>query len=1074
MSRLLLVSNRLPLTVRASNGVAVAPSSGGLVAGLRGPHERSGGTWIGWPGDVSHLTEAQRSRLDRELADVRCVPVYLTPEEVSRYYDGFSNAVLWPLFHYLLDRIPPTSQDWDAYRAVNERFAEATARAWRPGDVVWVHDYQLVLVPQLVRQRVPHARIGFFLHIPFPASEVLRILPWREQVLEGMLGADLVGFHTHSYRSHFSSSVLRILGIPTRGEDIYVDGRQIRLGVFPIGVDAHAFCQLADDPEVRREADALREEHRGQKILLGIDRLDYTKGIPWRLLAFERLLEQEPRWREKVRLVQIAVPSRDNVPSYQVFRRQVDELVGRIEGAFSTVDWMPIHYVHRSLDMRQVVALYRAADVMLVTPLRDGMNLVAKEFVTCRTDEDGVLVLSELAGAAAEMGEALQVNPYDIEGMAQAFGMALTMPDEERRLRMRSLRHRIAARDVHHWAQSFVDALEAAAPVATSQVVLSSMDDLEALAARMRSADHLLLLLDYDGTLVPFARSPELAAPDGELRDLLAALAAKPGARVHVVSGRRRDTLERWLGDLPLGLHAEHGYWSRAARGEPWVGTDASVVEDAPHRGHPRDDGNAGRARGDEDGEPGLALAHGGSGARRRTCRGAVAAPRGRHEGAARGARARREGDRGEAARREQGERRAPRPGSVGLAGGRASSTDEPAAHDRRDGRRRDRRRSVPRAPRRGHRHQRRLPPERGALPGGQTARGAGAARQPGGPSLSRRSNWRSGFFRRSRTSRVRCRTRIGLDATLRVLRLPHDDPRRAGRVSRRRDGRCVRYVGGRIRGPPRQRFRASPQRRRVRRGVQQRSFARRRRPRRRRADGERRCRQRRRGGRAVGQCRLRAQQQVVHRPSRRHALRPRTRRLPQRTGVRQRHLRSGDQQAGRVRLRGGAGRLPHRGDVQGGRLRRSGHACRRIQLEVGRRDGALLRRQGHRDHDGQRLRRVRHRVQRLERRVVPVLRADVLLPRLRGQRCLLVALLLAVVHPQLVRRERLRRQLLGAVLPARHPLRERRRGDQRLLLVLVAFQRSRLRSGVRATPRRSRPGALRMCAAPCRPRRAV
>jgi trehalose 6-phosphate synthase/phosphatase len=579
MARLLLVSNRLPLTVRASNGnVGVAPSAGGLVAGLRGPHERSAGSWIGWPGDVSQLTEAQRLRLDRELADLRCVPVYLSPEEVSRYYDGFSNAVLWPLFHYLLDRIPPTSQDWDAYRAVNEKFAEATARAWRPGDVVWVHDYQLVLVPHLVRQRVPHARIGFFLHIPFPASEVLRILPWREQVLEGMLGADLVGFHTHTYRSHFSSSVLRILGISTRGDDIYLDGRQIRLGVFPIGVDARAFGDLADDPQVRREADAIREENRGQKILLGIDRLDYTKGIPWRLLAFERLLEREPRWRGKVHLMQIAVPSRDNVPSYQEFRRQVDELVGRIDGSFSTVDWIPIHYVHRSLEMRHVVALYRAADVMLVTPLRDGMNLVAKEFVTCRTDEDGVLVLSELAGAAAEMGEALQVNPYDIEGMAQAFDTALTMPDEERRLRMRSLRQRIAARDVHHWAQSFVEALGSAAPAVPSQVVLSSMDDLEALAARLRSADHLLLLLDYDGTLVPFARAPELAAPDRELRDLLAALAAKPGTRVHVVSGRRRDTLERWLGDLPVGLHAEHGYWSRASRGEPWTGTDASVA----------------------------------------------------------------------------------------------------------------------------------------------------------------------------------------------------------------------------------------------------------------------------------------------------------------------------------------------------------------------------------------------------------------------------------------------------------------------------------------------------------------
>src|SRR5579884_1749929 len=460
MARLILVSNRLPVTVKVDRGeLAVARSAGGLATGLRGPHEKSGGLWVGWPGDVSRMTAAQQRQLETHLDELRCVPVYLTPGEVSRYYGGFSNAVLWPLFHYLLDRIPPTSQEWDVYRAVNRKFADAVARVWRPGDLVWVHDYQLVLVPQMLRARIPGATVGFFLHIPFPASEVLRILPWREQVLEGMLGADLVGFHTFTYRSHFSSSVLRVLGIPTQNERIYVDGREVRLGVFPIGVDARTFGALADDPEVLREVGAIRAEARGERILLGIDRLDYTKGIPRRLLAFERLLERGPHWRGKVRLVQIAVPSRDKVPSYQEFRRQVDELVGRINGAFSTVDWIPIHYVHRSLAPRQVVALYRAADVMLVTPLRDGMNLVAKEFVTCRTDEDGVLVLSEFAGAAAEMGEALQVNPYDIDTMAQAYDEALTMPEEDRRVRMRALRQRIAARDVHHWAESFIDAL---------------------------------------------------------------------------------------------------------------------------------------------------------------------------------------------------------------------------------------------------------------------------------------------------------------------------------------------------------------------------------------------------------------------------------------------------------------------------------------------------------------------------------------------------------------------------------------------------------------------------------------
>jgi trehalose 6-phosphate synthase/phosphatase len=578
--RLVLVSNRLPVTVKVERGdVAVVRSSGGLATGLRGPHEESGGLWIGWPGDVARMTEPQRKKLDAHLEELRCVPVYLSSAEVSRYYDGFSNAVLWPLFHYLLDRIPLHSQEWEVYRAVNERFADAIARVWRPGDLVWIHDYQLCLVPKMLRARIPGATIGFFLHIPFPASEVLRILPWREQILEGMLGADLVGFHTFTYRSHFASSILRVLGISTPGDRVVVDGREIKLGVFPIGVDAQMFGKLAEDPEVLAEVASIREGARGERILLGIDRLDYTKGIPRRLLAYERLLEREPRWRGKVRLVQVAVPSRDKVPSYQEFRKTVNEHVGRINGAFAQVDWVPIHYVHRSLTEKHVVALYRAADVMVVTPLRDGMNLVAKEFVTSRTDEDGVLVLSEFAGAAAEMGEALQVNPYDIETMAQVYSDALRMPEEERHLRMRALRQRIASRDVHHWARSFIEALGGARAADGAKAALTSGEDLAALAARLRSAPHLVLLLDYDGTLVPFARAPDLATPDRALRELLTALATKPGVRVHIVSGRSRETLERWLGNLPIGLHAEHGYWSRDAPAVAWTAIrDVSVA----------------------------------------------------------------------------------------------------------------------------------------------------------------------------------------------------------------------------------------------------------------------------------------------------------------------------------------------------------------------------------------------------------------------------------------------------------------------------------------------------------------
>ena len=573
MGRLILVSNRLPLTVKSDkNTVTVVPSAGGLVTGLRGPHERSNGFWVGWPGDMSRLRAAQRATLDAQLAAQRFVPVALSAAEVSRFYDGFSNAVIWPLFHYLLDRIPLEPPGWDMYQYVNEKFADVVAAQYQPGDVIWVHDYQLMLVPALLRQRLPSARIGFFLHIPFPASEVLRTLPSRAQILEGMLGADLIGFHTHTYLRHFSSSVMRILGIATHGDDVRHAGRETRLGTFAMGIDTKSFTALAQDEAVIAELQGIRAACGGQRMLLGIDRLDYTKGIPRRLLAFERLLERQPRHRGRVQLVQIAVPSRDKVESYQDYRRQVDELVGRINGAFGTVDWVPIHYVLRSLTDRHVVALYRAADVMLVTPLRDGMNLVAKEFVTCRTDEDGVLVLSEFAGAAAEMGEAVQVNPYDVDALASAYEVALTMPKEERRFRMRALRSRILSRDVHLWARSFIDTLASCGERASPEQKLSTREEIDNLSLQLRSSHRLLLLLDYDGTLVPFARAPELAVPDGELVALLAKLAARPNTELHVVSGRTHDTLDRWLGALPIGLHAEHGFWSRGiSPREPWA-----------------------------------------------------------------------------------------------------------------------------------------------------------------------------------------------------------------------------------------------------------------------------------------------------------------------------------------------------------------------------------------------------------------------------------------------------------------------------------------------------------------------
>ena len=569
--RLLTVSNRLPVCARVTpEELRVTASSGGLATGLGSCHERADALWIGWPGEVSNATPAQMEKLTHELLERRLVPVGLSPDLVSRYYHGFANRVLWPTFHYLIDQLPVDDAGWDAYQAANAAFAQAVADVYRPGDTIWVHDYQLMLVPALLRSRIPDARIGFFLHIPFPSSEVFRILPWRREILDGVLGADLIGFHTFAYMRHFMTSLLHIGGLEADVDRVRIGSREVRVGVFPMGVDAAAFEGLAADPEVMARADAIRREAGGRRIVLGIDRLDYTKGIPRRLEAIDALMQRHPGLRDQMRYVQVAVPSRGDVDEYRQFRVAVEQRVGRLNGAHGTISSLPVHYIHQSVPTTELAALYAAADVMLVTPLRDGMNLVAKEFVATRADEDGVLILSEFAGAAAELNGSITVNPYDIAGVADAIERALTMPAAERRVRMRNLRRGVIANDVAAWARSFVSRLEEA-PHAAPLVSVPIGQSLVSTLLDARRTRPLRLLLDYDGTLVPLARSPELAKPDDELLGLVGQLAATPGVQVDLVSGRPYETLEWWFGHLPIALWAEHGLWHRSSVGAEWA-----------------------------------------------------------------------------------------------------------------------------------------------------------------------------------------------------------------------------------------------------------------------------------------------------------------------------------------------------------------------------------------------------------------------------------------------------------------------------------------------------------------------
>ncbi|MBL8923648.1 MAG: bifunctional alpha,alpha-trehalose-phosphate synthase (UDP-forming)/trehalose-phosphatase [Myxococcaceae bacterium] len=567
--RVIVVSNRLPITVRREGGeVRVERSSGGLATGLKAVHQRSGGVWVGWPGFAGAPADEHRADLEERYAALGVVPVTLSADEVEQYYERFCNGVVWPLLHGFPAQLPLEAPAPTLYEVVNQRFADAVVAQYQPGDVIWVHDYQLMRVPLLVRRALPGARIGFFLHVPFPDSDTFRILPARATLLEGVLAADLVGFHTAGYARHFSSSALHVLGAEAGPDGVTYEGHHTAVGVFPMGVDAHAFEARAASDEVAAQA-AVFQPDASVRLLVGIDRLDYTKGIPRRLLAYERLLAEHPELWGRVRLVQVSVPSRTQVEAYAEYRTTVDSLVGRINGRFGTPSWAPVHYVYRNLSETEVVALYRAADVMVVTPIRDGMNLVAKEFVASRGDGRGVLVLSEFAGAASELAEAVHVNPYDIDGLSKALHRALEMSEDERATRMATLRHRVLSYDVAWWAEAFLERLQLTTTQQAS-VTPTPQRAREVTATVLRTAPALVLLLDYDGTLVPITDVPDLAKPDAEVLRLLTGLAARPATFVHVVSGRSRDSLERFLGKLPIGLHAEHGFWSRDAAGA-WV-----------------------------------------------------------------------------------------------------------------------------------------------------------------------------------------------------------------------------------------------------------------------------------------------------------------------------------------------------------------------------------------------------------------------------------------------------------------------------------------------------------------------
>lgn len=565
---MIVVSNRLPFQLLEKNKkITLKESDGGLVSALKSYFEREGRLdevsskwWIG-SAEFPEKRWKKFTEGNKRTGAFEVDPIFVDTKIYNRYYNGFCNATLWPLFHYFPSYVEYDDNTFRAYEEVNRIFADRINSILRPGDILWVHDYQLMLLPGMVREKHPDATIGFFLHIPFPSYELLRQLhrPWKEKIVKGLLGADLIGFHTHEYVQHFLKTVQMVTGFDHQYRSILMNDRVVKADLFPLGIDFKKFHEASKHQDVLAEKNNIRKNFNDRKIIFSVDRLDYTKGITHRLSGFERFLELYPEWREKVVFILVVVPSRQIISKYNERRKMIEEQVGRLNGRYSTLQWQPIIYRYNHLSFTELAALYEASDVGLITPLRDGMNLVAKEYVASR-HEDGVLILSELAGAANEMGEAVLVNPMDKNEVAQAILAGLTMPLQDQQQKLQILQKRLVDYDVIHWVNDFLRQLDEVKEHQRAQATKHlSTRELTVIGDHFRHAARRHLFLDYDGTLVPYTRHPRLAIPNKGLINLLSSLSADNRTETTIISGRDCQTLETWFHDLPINLVAEHG-----------------------------------------------------------------------------------------------------------------------------------------------------------------------------------------------------------------------------------------------------------------------------------------------------------------------------------------------------------------------------------------------------------------------------------------------------------------------------------------------------------------------------------
>lgn len=574
--RLIIVSNRLPVVVSKENETySLTKSAGGLVSGLsdylRALQKSSSSItdflWMGWPG--MSIAQEDENLIRKKIKKVfKAAPVFFSKTLMDKVYLGFCNRTIWPLFHYFPNYSKFEMENWQMYKKMNEIFCAELLKTIRPDDIIWIHDYHLMLLPDLLRKKIKNP-IGFFLHIPFPGYEMYRTLQKepRTEILKGLLGADLIGFHTHDYTQYFLRCVLRILGLENYMGEIAHHDRIVKVSTFPMGIDFTKFHDMNVAP-----FRSSKPKENEKKIILSVDRLDYTKGIIKRLQGFELFLKRNPQWHKKVYLNMIVVPSRTGVQSYQEIKSNLDQLVGKINGDYSCFNWTPIIYQFTSLPHKELIAQYRMSNVSLLTPLRDGMNLVAKEYIASLTDKKGVLILSEFTGAAKELNESIIINPNNIDEIADAIEEALNVPDKTQIRANTIMQERLKRYDVNRWANDFIEKLKEIHEESTTSYDQKKLKpQIKAkLLKNYKKAQNRLLILNYDGILIPPTKEYREAKPDPELILLLKDLAKKANMDIIIISGCSKDYMDRWFSRLPVNMTAEHITWIKKADKKTW------------------------------------------------------------------------------------------------------------------------------------------------------------------------------------------------------------------------------------------------------------------------------------------------------------------------------------------------------------------------------------------------------------------------------------------------------------------------------------------------------------------------